>query len=104
MNLRLIKQLENAAQKLRSTPDYCEHTFAEIIFPDNQAQTFAPCFRCSKPRLVSVLRYEDGRTMPRTLQAARSAFVRSAERFPEHSEAERRAAIAKAFGIDEKLL
>lgn len=104
MSLRLIKQLENSAAKLRSTPDFCEHTFAEVIFPDNQSQMFAPCFRCAKPRLVAVLHYQDNRVTPRRIERARIALAEAAELFSDISEAELRAATAKAYGIDEMLL
>ncbi len=104
MSLRLIKQLETTAQKLRSTPDFCEHSFAEIIFPDNQTQAFAPCFRCAKPRLVAVLHYQDDRVTPRRIEQARAALALTAERFPEISEAERRASVSRAYKIDEKLI
>lgn len=103
-SLRLVKQLENSAAKFAVTPDFCEHGFAEIVFPDNRTQKFPPCFRCSKPRLVAILNFEDGRVTPRIIESARRAFTLSAEKFPEISEAERRAAVAGAYHIDEKLL
>lgn len=104
MSLRLIKQLETAAARLAKTPDFCEHTFAEIIFPDNERQKFSPCFRCAKPRLTAILNFEDGRQTPRTMEAARAALALSAERFPDRTEADRRKAIAEAFKVDEVLL
>lgn len=104
MSLRLIKQLETAAARLAKTPEFCEHTFAEIIFPDNQKQTFSPCFRCAKPRLIAVLNFEDGRLTERWLEKARAALAESAETYPTEPEEKRRAAIARAFRIDARLL
>ncbi len=99
----LIRQLKTAIAKLGET-DFCPHTLGEVTFPSGRVETFAPCHLCGLPPLVAVLNYQDGRITPRTVASARAALAKTAEKFPEVSEAERRASVSKAYGIDEKLL
>lgn len=102
---QIIRQLRTAIAKAKvGTTDFCPHTFASITFPSGRTETFAPCYECNLPPLVAMLSYQDGRVMPRTIEAARRALAETAERFPEIDEAERAESCARAFGVDRSLL
>ena len=103
MSEKLLKQLQAKTSELGGIK-FCQHTLLSIIFPDNRTANFPPCDICNLPRLKATLDFDDNRLTPRKLERARRAFAASAVKFPHISKAERRTAVAAAYGIDENLL